>query len=83
LNWIISRQRLALLLPAVIFSGACAKAENACPSAQGIALQILGPGGPIANDGRASSGYLVWVDGVARVLPDAGGGIFLRGRFDR
>jgi ribonuclease BN (tRNA processing enzyme) len=32
----------------------------------------------VADDGRASSGYLVWVDGKSRVLIDAGGGTFLR-----
>lgn len=41
-------------------------------------MQILGSGGPIADDGRASSGYIVWVDGQSRVLIDAGGGTFLR-----
>jgi ribonuclease BN (tRNA processing enzyme) len=43
-----------------------------------VALQVLGSGGPIADDGRASSGYIVWVDGQSRVLIDAGGGTFLR-----
>lgn len=41
-------------------------------------MQVLGSGGPIADDGRASSAYLVWVDGKSRVLIDAGGGTFLR-----
>lgn len=41
-------------------------------------MQVLGSGGPIADDGRASSGYLVWVDGESRALIDAGGGVFLR-----
>ena len=50
----------------------------ACPAPTGVSLQILGSGGPIADDGRASSSYLVWVDGRARVLIDAGGGSFLR-----
>ena len=49
-----------------------------CPDADGVALQVLGSGGPIADDGRASSGYLVWIDGKSRVLIDAGGGTFLR-----
>lgn len=49
-----------------------------CPPPAGVALQILGSGGPIADDGRASSAYLIWVDGAARVLIDAGGGTFLR-----
>jgi ribonuclease BN (tRNA processing enzyme) len=52
--------------------------EPACPPAQGLALQVLGSGGPIADDGRASSAYLVWLDGRARVMVDAGGGSFLR-----
>ena len=49
-----------------------------CPVPAGVTLQVLGSGGPIADDGRASTGYLVWVDGRARVLIDAGGGTFLR-----
>ncbi len=50
----------------------------ACPTTTGVAIQVLGSGGPVADDGRASSAYLVWVDGAARVLVDAGGGAFLR-----
>ena len=49
-----------------------------CARTQGNTLQVLGSGGPIADDGRASSGYLVWIDGKSRFLIDAGGGIFLR-----
>ncbi len=49
-----------------------------CPSGPGLTLQVLGSGGPVADDGRASSAYLVWQDGRARVLVDAGGGSFLR-----
>jgi ribonuclease BN (tRNA processing enzyme) len=49
-----------------------------CPPERGLALQVLGSGGPVADDGRASSAYLVWQDGRARVLVDAGGGSFLR-----
>jgi ribonuclease BN (tRNA processing enzyme) len=43
-----------------------------------VALQVLGSGGPIADDGRASAGYIVWVDGQSRFLIDTGGGTFLR-----
>ncbi|HET9033967.1 MAG TPA: MBL fold metallo-hydrolase [Dokdonella sp.] len=43
-----------------------------------VAVQILGSGGPIANSSRASSGYLVWIKGEARLLVDAGGGTFAR-----
>lgn len=40
----------------------------------GIALQVLGSGGPELQDKRASSSYLIWQDGKARVLIDSGGG---------
>jgi ribonuclease BN (tRNA processing enzyme) len=46
--------------------------------AQGVAVQVLGSGGPELQDKRASSSYLVWEDGRARVLVDAGGGSALR-----
>ncbi|WP_395373603.1 MBL fold metallo-hydrolase [Marinicella sp. W31] len=42
--------------------------------AQGAWLQILGAGGPELNDGFASSGYLLWQDGRARILVDTGSG---------
>lgn len=51
---------------------------HVCPATGGPVLQVLGSGGPIADDGRASSGYLVWIDGKSRFLIDAGGGVFLR-----
>ena len=59
-------------------AAACAQPVAQCPPRSGLALQILGSGGPIADDGRASTGYIVWVDGKSRVLVDAGGGTFLR-----
>jgi ribonuclease BN (tRNA processing enzyme) len=43
-----------------------------------VAIQILGSGGPIADDARACSAYLLWDSGKARVLVDLGGGGFLR-----
>lgn len=43
-----------------------------------LAVQVLGSGGPIADDDRASSGYLLWQGGRARLLVDAGGGVALR-----
>ncbi|MCB9539583.1 MAG: MBL fold metallo-hydrolase [Myxococcales bacterium] len=54
-----------------------APAAGGCPR-DGIAVQVLGSGGPTGEDGRASSGYLLWIDGRARVLVDAGGGTFQR-----
>ena len=64
---------LALLMIAV-----AAQADPRCESEGRIVLQVLGSGGPIADDGRASTGYLVWVDGKSRALIDTGGGTFLR-----
>lgn len=67
----------------VIAIGGCADGTSAttgkqCPPESGIALQILGSGGPIADDARASSGYIVWLDGKSRILIDTGGGTFVR-----
>ena len=70
-----------LFLPALLLtltSTACAQQAPGCPPAEGVALQVLGSGGPIADDDRASTGYIVWVDGRSRLLVDAGGGTFLR-----
>lgn len=39
---------------------------------------VLGSGGPQFHPERASSGYLVLVGGVARLLVDAGGGVLTR-----
>ena len=70
--------RLGILSFALgIFAPAISMAHP-CPPASGVAVQVLGSGGPIADDGRASSAYLIWVDGKSRVLIDAGGGAFLR-----
>lgn len=64
---------------AAVLSTACSAQEvTDCPGSAGVALQVLGSGGPVADDGRASTGYIVWVDGESRVLIDAGGGTFLR-----
>jgi len=72
-------QRVILLLCiAFVAPVACAKAVESCPVEEGTTLQVLGSGGPIADDGRASAGYLVWVDGESKVMIDTGGGTFLR-----
>ena len=44
----------------------------------GVWVQVLGSGGPELSDQRASSGYLVWQDGRARILVDMGPGSMLR-----
>ncbi len=70
----------ALLLAtlAAAWPGLAAGVPPACPPDSGIAVQVLGSGGPIADDARASSAYLVWIDGASKILVDAGGGAFLR-----
>ena len=47
-------------------------------TANPVAVQILGSGGPGVNRDRASSSYLLWIDAQARILVDIGGGAFLR-----
>lgn len=67
-----------ILLLVFNLTSASADTTTPCPPDNGVVLQVLGSGGPIADDGRASSSYLVWIDGEASVLIDAGGGAFLR-----
>jgi len=71
---------LSYLVPLVLglMLAAPAAAEQVSCSKSGIALQLLGSGGPISDDARASSGAIVWVNGKARLLIDAGGGTYLR-----
>jgi ribonuclease BN (tRNA processing enzyme) len=71
----------ALTVYSLIFICANALLSNAAAQscgATGIAVQVLGSGGPELQDKRASSSYLVWDNGRARVLVDAGGGSALR-----
>lgn len=44
-----------------------------------FSIMVLGSGGPIATEqGRASAGYLIFIDGQPKILMDAGGGTFQR-----
>ena len=61
-NWLL----YALLL--------CTQSSLAATACEGVSLQVLGSGGPELDDGRASSSYLLWQDGRARVLVDTGPG---------
>lgn len=63
---------MRLAAAAALALGVAGTAGAVCPGP--VAVQILGSGGPIADDGRASSGYLIWIDGRARLLVDAGSG---------
>ena len=73
----LARTSFGALVLAVL-TVSCASHTNAGSAEHDVVLQVLGSGGPIADDGRASSSYLLWVDGRARVMIDAGGGAFLR-----
>jgi len=73
--------RLPILITLLCISGVDSLADEdrtGCGGSNELMLQVLGSGGPIADDGRASSGYLIWIDGRSRFLIDAGGGVFLR-----
>jgi ribonuclease BN (tRNA processing enzyme) len=62
---------LSLFLP-------CRPARAQSCGAAGIAVQVLGSGGPEYQDKRASTSYLIWDHGRSRVILDAGGGSALR-----
>jgi len=65
-------------LPAIALLVAyTALAADPC-GGKGISVQVLGSGGPVFSAKRAGSSTLVWIDGKARVLIDAGGGAALR-----
>lgn len=53
-------------------------AADGCGNSGNLAIQVLGSGGPELASGRASTSYLVWHGGRARVLVDLGAGAMLR-----
>jgi ribonuclease BN (tRNA processing enzyme) len=68
----------ALLCAAAVLLLSCRSSPlPAQPTSPPLELLVLGSGGPGAA-GRAASSYLVFVDGVARILVDAGPGSFAR-----
>ena len=68
--------RFLTLLTALV-SGANLTGHAAQPSTPPFELMVLGSGGPGAT-GRAASSYLILIDGVPRILVDAGPGSFAR-----
>ena len=66
----------AVLLLSLLVPIQPAKAQSC--GAAGIAVQVLGSGGPEYQDKRASTSYLIWDHGTPRVMLDAGGGSALR-----
>ncbi len=75
---LIQKATTLFTISCILLLSACSDASIACQVNKGVVLQILGSGGPIADDGRASSAYLVWVNGKAKVMIDAGSGSILR-----
>jgi ribonuclease BN (tRNA processing enzyme) len=65
---------IATILPLIFGSSSIAFAQATAPA---LELIVLGSGGPGAA-GRAASSYLVFIDGVPKVLVDAGPGSFAR-----
>ena len=65
-----------LILLALTVSGAFSSAVwSLCPvGASDVQLQVLGSGGPRDSGGRASSSYVLWIDGVGRIMVDSGSG---------
>lgn len=70
------KSRFQSTLCAAALALAATPAAAACEGS--FAVEVLGSGGPLADDARAGSAYLVWRNGEARALVDAGGGAFLR-----
>ena len=77
-RWLV-RGAVVAAIALLPLPGAAQKAAPASCGASGIALQVLGSGGPELA-GRASTSYLIWRDGKAAVIVDLGGGAALRFR---
>jgi ribonuclease BN (tRNA processing enzyme) len=69
----LSIRRLALPIWLFFGSSSLLLAQTSAP----LELLVLGSGGPGAA-GRAASSYLIFIDGAARILVDAGPGSFAR-----
>jgi len=65
---------IALALVVVVLFPACVRAAPAKPA---LEVVVLGSGGP-RPFGRAGSSFIVLIEGVPRILVDAGPGAFLR-----
>ena len=63
-----------LLLQLLVFSQTMPGIASSDCGKEGVWLQVLGSGGPELDDGRASTGYLIWSNGQARLLVDMGAG---------
>ena len=73
----LSKYLLFSLLGLLCVLGGAGHALAAQGAAAPLEVVVLGSGGPGAT-GRASASYVVLIDGVARILVDAGSGAFVR-----
>ena len=79
LSWFVQHgAAFAILLGTLAGQAATPDAAGRYCGTEGVWVQILGSGGGELDDRRAGVSYAVWVDGVARVLVDAGPGASIR-----
>jgi len=69
-----------LIIAALSIFGApeSSAAEEKYCGKEGVWVQILGSGGAELDDRRSSAAYIIWLDGVARLLVDVGPGTSVR-----
>jgi hypothetical protein len=61
-------QKALLVFASLLFGyGALPATAQTC-GASGLAVQVLGSGGPEVQDKRASTSYLIWENGRVRVM---------------
>jgi len=69
----MTRILLSLLIAVFTNTSAAHALAERC-TGRGIEVQVLGSGGPEIEDRRAASSYVIWQNGSARALIDAGSG---------
>ena len=79
----VATTKQVLKIPAALVAGlllfaACVGNADSCQAPEGPTLQVLGSGGPVADDARSSTSYVIWLAGRSRILVDFGSGAFLR-----
>jgi ribonuclease BN (tRNA processing enzyme) len=66
--------KIVLMLALLLLVVATKQVRSSVCADSSVCLQVLGSGGPELGDQRASSSYLIWVNGKAKVLIDVGAG---------
>jgi ribonuclease BN (tRNA processing enzyme) len=78
MHWLRHSAKAVLVFSCVLSLGRAGPVAGQSCGPAGLAVQVLGSGGPELQDKRASTSYLIWDHGRARVMVDAGGGSALR-----